>query len=159
MNKVECSSEYIGRLWAEVWSEIGADPNAPGANPSGPAPGTTADPEVEAKKRAATLASIRGGLSFILKKHLPAWEITPEEINELAEAYTDLVLWFWPDTGVAGLFGWWQGLMDRYGPLLTAIYVTGKVFGSRVADAYLSPPPPPADDEEQEAAHVDATVQ
>lgn len=132
MNKVDCSPEYIAQLWGEVHAEL-----SPAPAPSGGTTGSLSDPEAEAKKRAATVSAIQFTLGTTFKKKLPEWEITPEETAQLAEAYADLVLWIWPDTGVAGFFSWWEDIMDRYGPLIAAVTVTGQVFGPRIAAVYL----------------------
>lgn len=129
-NKVDCSSEYIGQLWMEARAALGPPPAAaPGANPAALA---TIDPEAQEKQRQATRAAIRGGLVIVSARYLAAWQLTGEELDALADAYADLTLWMFPDTGVAGLFAWWQKIMTKWGPLIVAVQVTGQVVGARV---------------------------
>lgn len=148
MNKVDCSQAYLDQLWGQIWADIGDEKAPLPSSPDAP----TADPEAMEKKRKATYVVIKLSLKKAAEKYLESWQLTEEELHDLATAYTELTLWAFPDTGALGLFQWWQTIMDKYGPIIVAVQVTGVVVGSRLLMAYAEPPPETQDEPGKENA-------
>jgi hypothetical protein len=129
VNEVDTSSEEIDRDMAELLNrhDIELDPH--GESGEGSPPGQTSD---DAALDIRPLLALPIKMTFAVL--CPNWTITEGEVNSLADAYGDVIDYYFPDINL--------------GPAAGAILATGIVIASHAGEPRRVSPPEPEPENE-----------